>query len=100
MVRDYVLRPDEQVILEEAGRTADLIGRLEEVIAEGPMMTTGSVGQLVPHPLLAEVRLQRASLDRLLCSMQLPNPGKSESPRRARDRAGRFTASPGRARWG
>jgi hypothetical protein len=52
-----VLNPGEIALLEQAARTADELDRLERAVRALPeLTTTGSTGQIRPHPLLAEVR--------------------------------------------
>ena len=50
----------------QADRTLAEIGRLEEVLDGGDLMTTGSMGQPVPTRVLAELRAHRLLLLRLL----------------------------------
>jgi hypothetical protein len=53
----YVLTAAETEMLGQACRTADELDRLEKAVRALPeLTTTGSTGQIKPHPLLAEVR--------------------------------------------
>jgi hypothetical protein len=57
VAEQYVLTPAELTNLAEACRTKDELDRLERAVRALPeLTTTGSTGQLKPHPLLAEVR--------------------------------------------
>jgi hypothetical protein len=91
----YVLTPAELTNLAEACRTKDELDRLERAVRALPeLTTTGSTGQLKPHPLLAEVRAHRMLLERLTTALNLPDedeevglrPGQKHAQRAARDR--------------
>ena len=71
----YKLRPDELTVLEDVCRTADMLTLLTEawVAAESPMTTKGSKGQLVIHPLIAEMDKHRKSRAAFLKQLALPN---------------------------
>ena len=69
----YELRPDEQSVLGMACKTVDLIDELEAALKDQPAMVPGSRGQLIAHPLLAEVRMQRVAFSALLRSLKLPD---------------------------
>src|SRR5215211_5221664 len=70
----YILTASEVEMLRQACRTADELDRLEAAVRELPeLTTTGSTGQLKPHPLLAEVRAHRTLLERLTTALALPN---------------------------
>lgn len=92
----YALRVDEYRMLEDACREADIIERLEVDLSDAPLMVKGSMGQLVPSPLLTEVRQHRSTLTRMLIALKLPDQEskRSEAPQstQARDAA--------RQRWG
>jgi hypothetical protein len=71
---EYVLTPAELAVLAEACRTVDELDRLEKAVRKLPeLTTTGSTGQIRPHPLLSEVRLHRQLFDRLAASLNLPD---------------------------
>ncbi len=82
----YQLRPDELRVLESACKTADLIDRLEEVLADAEPVVLGSKGQNVAHPLIAEVRMQRVAFAGLLRALRIPDEG-SGSRNQQRDAA-------------
>ena len=69
----YELRPDELRILEDACRTADLVALFEAELAGTDLVVTGSQGQPVANPMLAEVRQHRALLARQLKALNLPD---------------------------
>ena len=70
----YVLTAAEVEMLGQACRTADELDRLERAVRALPeLTTTGSTGQLKPHPLLAEVRAHRTLLERLTTALSLPD---------------------------
>jgi hypothetical protein len=74
VVESFVLNPGELSMLEQACRTADELDRLEQALCALPeLTTTGSTGQLKPHPLLAEVRAHRLLLERLTTALSLPD---------------------------
>ena len=69
---EWDLRPDEYRVLADAARAADLIERLETGLKDAPLTVQGSQGQEVIHPLVAEIRQQRATLASLLRQLKLP----------------------------
>lgn len=94
----YKLRPDEWRMLIDAVREADIVERLEHELEGSPLMVKGSQGQLVPSPLLTEVRQHRLALSSLLKGMKLPDSPSTEARKRAEvsDKA----RAAARARWG
>ncbi|MBD8013174.1 hypothetical protein H9633_12850 [Microbacterium sp. Re1] len=83
----YTLRPDERRVLEAACKTADLIDHLEASLVGQPATVTGSKGQEVAHPLIAEVRMQRVAFAGLLKALRLPDEGSYEGRNQQRDAA-------------
>lgn len=83
----YRLRPDELARLESACKVADVLGRLEQAWAEAghPMVSKGSMGQEVIHPLIGEIRTQRGALDRMLAGLKLPDEAAGESVNQQRE---------------
>ena len=71
----YELRPDERATLLGACRAADMIAALREAWdADGrPMLTKGSMGQDVIHPLIGELRSQESQKAALLARLKLPD---------------------------
>ena len=92
MVGPFILTPAELEMLGQAARTADELDRLEKAVRALPdLVTTGSTGQLKPHPLLEEVRRHRLLLERLTSALNLPDEteevGTRASSRHARKAA-------------
>ena len=93
----YVLTPAEVSVLVEACRTSDELDRLERAVRALPnLTTTGSTGQLKPHPLLEEVRRHRTLLERLTTALALPDEDQTVGLRGA----SRHAQKAARARWG
>ena len=67
-----VLRADELVILDVACRLADTVATLETAMTDEPMTIEGSKGQTVLHPLVAELRQQRALLAATVARLDIP----------------------------
>lgn len=94
---DMSQEPQKQAILEQSCRTVDQIALLEEAREQAPMTAKGSAGQLVIHPLIAEIRQQRGSLNTLMKSLGLPDSDEDTLDRAARrSEAGKKAA---KARW-
>jgi hypothetical protein len=92
----YILTASEVEMLRQAARTADELDRLERAVRALPdLVTTGSTGQLKPHPLLAEVRAHRLLLERLTTALNLPDDSE-EVGTRASSRHARRAAE---GRW-
>lgn len=69
----YLLRSDELETLKAACGEADLIARIEEELKGEPLTTKGSMGQVVTHPLLTELRQHRITMAALLRGLKLPD---------------------------
>ena len=82
-------------LLERACRVEDELRELERVIDRDGMMATGSAGQTVIHPALAEPRQLRIVQQRLLGSLEMcaPDAGTRSATSVRASRAAR-------ARWG
>jgi hypothetical protein len=81
VVNKYVLTAAEVEMLGQACRTADELDRLERAVRALPELTVqGSMGQIRPHPLLAEVRAHRLLLERLTSALCLPNEDEEVGP--------------------
>lgn len=72
-VEKYELRQDELETLRAACAEADLIARMEKELETEPLTVKGSMGQLVPHPLVSELRQHRATMAGLLRGLKLPD---------------------------
>lgn len=75
----YELRSDELDILEDVCREADLIDKIERELASADFMVTGSQGQMVVNPLIAEARQHRATKMSLWKRLDLPDPVATEA---------------------
>jgi hypothetical protein len=77
-VYDFTDAPEKGILLEEAARTADVVVRLQNLVDEaGHLRVSGSNGQPVAMPELAELRQYRALLASLLKSLTLPDDEES-----------------------
>lgn len=61
--------PHKLEILAHACRVSDTIAELDRATANEPLTVRGSAGQMVIHPLISEVRFQRALLAQLLARL-------------------------------
>lgn len=73
VVDDYTLRGDEYEMLESACREVDLIATMQKRLDSDGLVTTGSMGQMVAHPLLVEVRQHRNVLRSMLAALKIPD---------------------------
>lgn len=73
----YELRPDELSTLEDVCRLTDMTDALEQAWADDgrPLTTKGSMGQLVTHPLISEIRTHRMARNVLWRQLKLPDVG-------------------------
>lgn len=71
--KKYELRTDELQILAAACGEVDVIKAIEDELVDEPMTTKGSMGQIVAHPLLSELRQHRMTLASLLGRLKLPD---------------------------
>lgn len=80
----YALRPDEESTLLGAARAADMVAALYAAWDESgkPMLTKGSMGQDVIHPLIGELRAQESQQAALLARLKLPDDGVSVNQNR------------------
>ncbi|MEM9134294.1 MAG: P27 family phage terminase small subunit [Actinomycetota bacterium] len=93
----YTLRPDELRLLEDVCRQADLVDKLERAIKDAPLTVKGSMGQMVAHPVLQEIRQHRATLHRLTAQLKLPDaPAGKQGTRGSNSDRARAVAN---ARW-
>lgn len=70
-----VLDAREKRWLLDACREADVCADLEDNLKGQPRTVAGSQGQLVAHPLLAELRMHRSTLSQLLARVNTDEPG-------------------------
>ncbi len=69
----YELRVDECSVLEAVCRASDRIVTMRDELAGMDLMLTGSTGQLVVNPLVAEIRAHEAQVASLLARLKLPD---------------------------
>lgn len=98
IVPAYELRPDEVRLLTDACREADIVQRLEDELADSPLMVSGSQGQLVASPLVSELRQHRSVLATLLKSLKLPDSSAGAQQKSAH--VSEQARAAARARWG
>lgn len=81
IVDKYDLRPDELVTLEDICAATDLIQTLEsEWRTNGkPIITKGSMGQEVEHPIIGSIDKQRKARNALWRQLKLPDDPAGES---------------------
>lgn len=85
----------EEALVLEACRTLDRIEALHAAIDDAGLLSTGSTGQVVVHPAVAELRQQQTGLARLLSGVVFPDGEEAADRfRQARAHAGAD------ARWG
>jgi len=72
---DYHLESHELLLLENAARTADLVGGLQALLDEEGVVSGGKT-----HPALPEIRQQRITLARLLVALRVPSGEESDRP--------------------
>ena len=90
---NWVLRPDEQRVLQDACAQADLVDELAAAMDGQPYLVKGSQGQSVINPLISEQRQHRLALASLIKQLRLPD--AADTPE-ARSTAARAAAN---ARW-
>ncbi len=75
--------------LEDACRITDAIAAIERAWSDDgrPMTTRGSMGQLVMHPFVGELRVQRMARNALWRQLRLPDDAGVVVPNQARDAA-------------
>jgi hypothetical protein len=71
VVKLYDLEPHHALALASACRCADMVARLEDLLA-GSLLVMGSVGQVRLDPAVAELRQHRLALSKLLVDLALP----------------------------
>ena len=104
VVDEFDLTDAERHLLHEACRSLDRIDALEALVATEGQTVTGSTGQTVLHPAIAEARQQRLVLGRLVKQLELPDedtpPTSSMNTDRARYAAQQRWSRAGRRRAG
>ena len=82
VLADFDLTGAESEILRECVRVTDMIDRLEQEAAAGPLTITDKRGEAKTAPAIVETRQQRALLARLVASLRLPDLDTGERPQR------------------
>ncbi len=72
VTRDFEPSASELELLTEACRCLDRVEALEQAMQGAPLTVAGSRGQIVAHPLAADLRAERQLLSRLLAQIELP----------------------------
>jgi hypothetical protein len=94
---DFAEEPHKLQILAQTCRVADIIAELDEAADEAPLTTSGSMGQQVISPFIAEARVQRALLAQLLARLGLPDTDEEAEAKAAKlSRTRRHAAHGGR----
>ena len=91
----FVFEPDRLAVLEEFCVAFDELKRLQQVMADEPVVTRGSRNQPISHPLLAEIRLHRLMLAKLSSALHIPEDPDAppvQKPRKATGRVPSFGA--------
>lgn len=73
----YTLRADELVTLESACHASDRIALMRAELGSA-VTSEGSMGQLVVHPLIPEIRAHEAQVASLLAKLKLPDDAGGE----------------------
>ena len=97
----YRMRPDQVELVVELVCAVDEIDRLRRALRKDGLMVTGSKGQLVAHPALAQITARRATVARLSAQLRIPDPKpkrEQEQDRRRTGSTGRHPATVGKAR--
>jgi hypothetical protein len=87
----YDLTPTELELLRSMAATVDLQSRVETKLRHAHMTSTGSAGQLIPHPLLGEHRALSDTLRNLGRQLNLPDIDRKQSPRKPKVNAGQVS---------
>jgi hypothetical protein len=80
---EFGLAPHEAAILVQCCRVVDRLDAIEEELAAGPLLVTGSKGQPRAHPLLGEWRAQARVLESLSRALSIPLDGEDVGRRRS-----------------
>lgn len=70
---EYEMSANEKAVLLQACRTLDMIGTMQRRVKRDGIVTTGSMGQVVAHPLVGELRQYRALFSQLIRTLDLPD---------------------------
>lgn len=73
VVAKYDLRADELRVLADTCHAADRVAAMRSELDVRSIVTTGSMGQDVVHPLVAELRAHEAQVATMLAKLKLPD---------------------------
>lgn len=79
-LKTYELTAHERSLLHQACRTLDLIESMRLRVERDGVMSKGSMGQPVTHPLLGELRQNRSLFATLVRTLGLPDVDESGAP--------------------
>lgn len=89
-------RADERPILEDACRATDRIVEMRAAMESAAIVTKGSMGQTVVHPLIAEIRAHEAHVSQLLSKLKISDAAEPTGSVSARSTKAREAAN---AKW-
>lgn len=95
----YELRSDELVTLESACRATDRIVSMRDELGD-QVTATGSTGQIVVHPLIAEIRAHEAQVTSLLTRLKLPDEPAGDGASEASGARSTSARAAAQSRWG
>ncbi len=102
LLATYDFAPRELALLHELARSLDRVDEVRAIVATDGAVVTGSRGQTVAHPLLAEERAHRVIVARLAAQLDLPD-ATTAQPGDGTDRITSLASvrarSAARARW-
>lgn len=95
----YELRPDELATLQDVCELSDMLAALSDAWAEQdkPLTTKGSMGQLVTHPLISEIRAHRMARNVLWKQLKLPDISGARPNQQREAAQSRWAAAHGRS---
>ena len=70
---EYDMSANERAVLLQACRTLDMIGTMQRRVKRDRIVTKGSMGQTVAHPLVGELRQYRGLFSQLSRTLDLPD---------------------------
>lgn len=98
LTADTEFEPHGLRLLTDACRVADLIAKLDQAAEDSPLVVKGSTGQPVINPVIAEARVQRGLLAKLLKDLNIP--ATEEAEQEAAQSRSEKARKAAKARWG
>lgn len=98
LTADIAFEPHELRLLADACKVADLIAKLDQAAEDSPLVVKGSTGQPVINPVIAEARVQRGLLAKLLKDLRIP--ATEEAEQEAAQSRSEKARKAAKARWG